>query len=251
MGLLSKLKGQKSDWCTAVIVAAGTASRMNGTDKIMLELDGIPMLIRSIQPFQDSENIQEILVVTRADLLEQAADLCEQYRISKLSAVVVGGETRTDSVLHGLEQVDECCTLVAIHDGARPFVSRRIIDETVRCARANGAAAPAVSLKDTVKTAEKNVVTGTPDRETLCAVQTPQCFDKDLIHAALVKAKKDGITLTDDCSAAERMGMKVHLTKGGNQNIKITTPSDLWLADGILRGRAAYCESDTDTMSTD
>ncbi len=250
MKLFSNLKSRRSPWCSAIVVAAGTASRMGGIDKVMADLDGIPMLIRSIQPFQASDCIQEIIVVTRQDLLEQVAAQCKAYSLDKVSAVMTGGKTRTDSVLCGLESVDRRCTLAAIHDGARPFVSRRIIAETVRCAVKNGAAAPAMPVKDTVKMAEKDVVTSTPDRSALYGVQTPQCFDRDLIYTALSKAKEDGAVLTDDCMAVERLGMKVHLTKGGNQNIKITTPSDLWMADGILRGRANYCASDMDTTST-
>jgi 2-C-methyl-D-erythritol 4-phosphate cytidylyltransferase len=250
MKLLSRLKERKTEWCTAVVVAAGSASRMGGVDKVMVELEGIPMLIRSIQPFQASDSIQEIVVVTRLDLLETVAQLCKQYELDKVSTVVVGGETRTESVLCGLEAVGKQCSYVAIHDGARPFVSRRIIDETVACAKLNGAAAPAMPVKDTVKVAPDKVVIETPDRETLYAVQTPQCFDKDLIVGALTKARDEEAVLTDDCMAVERIGMKVHLTKGGNQNIKITTPADLWMADGILRGRANYCASDTDTTST-
>lgn len=250
MGLLTRLKGKNAAYCTAIIVAAGSSSRMQGVDKVMADLDGIPMLVRSIQPFQASNCIDQIIVVTRQDLLEQAAQLCDQYGLDKVTAVMVGGETRTESVLCGLESVDARCTHVAIHDGARPFVSRRIIEEAVACAIQTGAAAPAIPVKDTIKLAEQDIVAETPDRELVYAVQTPQCFDRDLIYGALQKAMEDEATLTDDCMAVERISMKVHLTKGGTQNIKITTPADLWMADGILLGRANYCASATDTTST-
>ena len=156
-----------------------------------------------------------------------------------------------ESVLCGLEHTSQHCTMVAIHDGARPLVSQRIINDTIKCARTTGAAAPAIPVKDTIKEAENAVVINTPKRDALFCVQTPQCFDRDLIQAALLKARKDNISLTDDCMAVEQLGMKVHLTTGSNQNIKITTPSDLWIADGILQGRKKYCASDMAMTFTD
>ena len=125
---------------------------------------------------------------------------------------------------------------MAIHDAARPLVSQRIINETVAMALKTRAAAPAIPVKDTIKVAKSGVVTDTPDRSTLFAVQTPQVFDFDLLRAAHKKAAKKGITLTDDCMAAEQLGLKVFLTQGDETNLKITTPLDLSVAALILEG---------------
>ena len=124
--------------------------------------------------------------------------------------------------------------MAAIHDGARPLVSWQVIDRAVRAANSYGAAAPAIPVKDTIKVVNGGVVTGTPERKTLNAVQTPQVFDKDLLRAALKKAKEDGAEVTDDCSAVERMGMSVKIVEGDERNIKITTPMDLKIAMLIL-----------------
>ena len=123
---------------------------------------------------------------------------------------------------------------MAIQDGARPFVTPKLIDRVVRAAQVYGAAAPAVAVKDTIKTAQAGLVTGTPDRKTLFAGQTPQVFDYDLLRGALTKAKADKAEVTDDCSAVERMGMSVKLVEGDEMNFKITTPWDLTVARAYL-----------------
>lgn len=221
---------KKTPFCSAVIVAAGSARRMQGIDKIMAPLNGKPLIWHTVRAFQEHPDIREILIVTRADLLTEIGQLCRASEFTKVTAVLVGGETRVDSVLAGVSNVSRKAKLIAVHDGARPLVSAGIISETVKCAAKTGASAPAIPVKDTVKTAKNGVVTGTPDRSTLFAVQTPQIFDADLLRAALENARKKQLAVTDDCSAVEAMGMRVTLTEGEERNLKITTPMDLSVA---------------------
>ncbi len=215
-------------YCGAVIVAAGNASRMGGIDKVMAPLGGEPMVVHSVRAFQESPVIGEIIIVTRPDLLEQIMGLCRGF--DKVKAVVAGGADRVGSVKNGLSALSNRVRLAAVHDGARPLVSQAIIDRTVRAAGAFGAAAPAVPVKDTVKLEQGGLVYATPDRSRLRAVQTPQVFDKDILCAAIRKAQQDGVTVTDDCSCAEYMGVPVKLTEGEEKNMKITTPLDLKIA---------------------
>lgn len=218
---------------TAVIVAAGTASRMRGIDKILAPLGGVPLLLQTVRAVASSAQIDRILIVTRADLLETVKNLCQAEE--KVTDVLVGGETRTASVMNGLRAVQT--PLVAVHDGARPLVTAQVIDEAVAAAEVCGAAAPAVPVYDTVKVARDGIVTATPDRSTLFAVQTPQVFRTELLRSALQAADERGLALTDDCSAVEAAGMTVRLTAGSTENLKITTPIDLVLAEAILKRR--------------
>lgn len=222
-----------SKTCAAVIVAAGSARRMQGIDKIMAPIGGIPMLLRTVQAMAASERINEIVIVTRADLIKRVKALCSAEK--KVCAVTAGGESRAESVLCGLRQVHS--ELVAIHDGARPLVTPQVIDSAVCAAETYGAAAPAIAVHDTIKVAVDGIVKETPDRRTLFAVQTPQVFFLEHIQTALAEALSCGIALTDDCSAAEAAGMQVRLTQGSEENRKITVPTDLILAEAILKGR--------------
>jgi 2-C-methyl-D-erythritol 4-phosphate cytidylyltransferase len=223
--------------CAAVIVAAGSSARMQGTDKIMADLDGEPLILHTLRAFQQSDDIQEIILVTREDLQESLSQLCVEKKLSKVTKICKGGDTRAASVRAGLDQVSSQCGFVAIHDGARPLVTGTVIHDAVRKAAKFNAAAPAVPVKDTIKVVHGGVVESTPDRSALYAVQTPQVFALDLYRAALdqaIAAKKE---LTDDCSAAEKFGINVVITPGSDENIKITTPTDLILAEAILKGR--------------
>lgn len=214
--------------CGAVIVAAGSASRMGGVDKIMAELGGEPVIRRTVAAFAQCDAVSEIVVVTREDLIPAVAQLCMVY--PKVTAVVAGGKDRLASVRAGLSALSEKVKLAAIHDGARPLVSWQLIDRCIRAANTYGAAAPAVAVKDTIKEVAGGVVRSTPDRATLRAVQTPQVFDYDLIRGALEKAVLEEVSITDDCSAVENMGMSVKIVEGEERNLKITTPMDLKLA---------------------
>ena len=218
--------------CGAVIVAAGTASRMGGIDKVMAPIGGEPMIVHTVRAFQNCDAIRQIIVVTRQDLIVPIMDLCHEF--DKVLAVMVGGSSRQESVEIGLGALSSDMKLVAVQDGARPLITDAVIDRAVRAAHTYGAAAPAVPVKDTIKEVRGGIVASTPVRSTLRAVQTPQVFDVDLLKGALKKAKDDGAEVTDDCSAVERMGMSVKIVEGDERNIKVTTPMDLKIAEILL-----------------
>lgn len=222
----------KTKTCGAVIVAAGSASRMGGIDKVMAKLRGEPMIVHTLRAFEACDAVSEIVVVTRENLILPITSLAGDF--SKVRAVVAGGKSRQESVHLGLNALSEKAELAAVHDGARPLVTWQLIDRVVRAAGTYGAAAPAIPVKDTIKVVEGRVVKSTPDRATLFAVQTPQVFDFDLLRGALKKAEMDGVQVTDDCSAVERMGMGVKIVEGDERNLKVTTPMDLKIAEMML-----------------
>ena len=237
---MSKLSGGlrnlQRKFCTAVVVAAGCSERM-GQDKMFMEIGKIPVLARAIQPLEDCQAVDEIIVVTRAESLEAVSTLCRNYRLRKVTKVIAGGATRTESALAGVSQADKKAKLICIHDGARPLVTPEIIEQAVRAAQHSRAAAPAVPVKDTVRVRREGDVYETPDREGVFAMQTPQAFDADLIKAALTAAVNGGKSYTDDCAAVEALGAAVRLTAGSEENLKITTQEDLMLAGLIAEKR--------------
>lgn len=232
MGLFGRKKREPAVQCSAVVLAAGASSRM-GQDKLLAEVGGRPVIVRCVEVFQRAPSIVEVVVVTREDLVPEVARLCQEFHLDKVTKVIRGGENRTQSARLGTLEASRDIPLIAIHDGARPFVTVQVIEDAVAQAVRNGAAAPAVQVKDTIKMAENGIVTQTPDRAALYAVQTPQVFDASLIRAALQKALDDGEELTDDCAAVERLGMKVALTAGDERNIKLTTPMDLLIGESL------------------
>lgn len=237
MGILGwrKRKKAKELVCSAVVVAAGSSTRM-GADKMLLPLGGIPVIVRTLRAMEAAPSVGEVVLVTREDLVVPMSQLCQDFALTKVKKILRGGETRTRSVRLGTLEVSREAQVIAIHDGARPMVTTQVIEDAVAQALDSGAAAPAVPVKDTIKVAAGNVVERTLEREALRAVQTPQVFESSLIRAALQKALDDGEELTDDCAAVERLGMKVTLTQGDERNIKLTTPADLLLAEGLLEG---------------
>ncbi|MDR1117633.1 MAG: 2-C-methyl-D-erythritol 4-phosphate cytidylyltransferase [Oscillospiraceae bacterium] len=241
MGILSRLKGKKETGrpgCAAVIVAAGSSMRL-GEDKLFINIGEMPCIAHSLLAFENSECIEKIIIVTKPEKIVLMQDVCKDYGITKISDIVRGGDTRGDSVAAGLDRVGGS-EYVAIHDGARPFVSGEIIEAAYEAAVKYGAAAPGVPVKDTVKLVSGNTVETTPDRSRLFAIQTPQIFYTGLIKGALFDAKEKGIALTDDCSAVEAIGMSVYITPGDYRNIKITTAEDLVLAEALLTLESIY-----------
>ncbi len=216
----------------AVIVAAGTASRMQGIDKVMAHIDGEPMIVKTVRAFQNSGVVCEIVIVTRPDLIADITRLCAGF--DKVRAVVAGGDSREVSVQSGIRVLSKRIKLIAVHDGARPLITQQLIDKTVRAANTYHAAAPGIAVKDTIKVVDGGVVTATPDRSRLQAIQTPQVFDADLLRCALHNVKKNQLSVTDDCSAVEYLGMSVRIVQGDERNIKITTPMDLKIAQLLL-----------------
>ena len=224
-------------YCSAVIAAAGSSQRMEGENKLLLPLGGKPVLAHTLQAIDRSPSIREIIIAAREEDMVRFAELCKAWGIEKPVKVVLGGKTRAESVLRAAAEANEDADLIAVQDGARPLVTPELIERVIEAARVNFAAAPAVPVKDTVKVAVDGIVRDTPDRSTLFAVQTPQVFDAQLLRAALQSAVEAGVKLTDDCSAVERMGKEIYLTDGDEENMKITTPLDLFLAETILEKR--------------
>lgn len=240
LNLFKKDKKTVEPHCSAVIVAAGSSERM-GSDKLMMKLGELPVLVRTLKAFQASPLVDEIIVVTKMEKLQEIADLCKEYGIEKVNRVIAGGRTRTESALAGVSEVQPAAKLIAIHDGARPLVTEDLILRTVHAAAEHMAAAPAVKCVDTLMAVDENgCMIGTVDRETTVRIQTPQVFRAEIIKGALTKAVEKGITLTDDCAAAEMMGVHAKTVLGDEDNIKITTPRDLLFAAEILKERGEY-----------
>lgn len=238
--LLRRLTGREGvlrSYCTAVIAAAGSSARMGGENKLLLPLDGVPVLARTLQAVDAADGVDEIVIAAREDELLTYAELCRTYGIQKPVKVVCGGASRTESVLRAALEANADAKLIAVQDGARPLVTPERIDAVIRRAAVCAAAAPAIPVHDTIKIAANGIVTQTPDRASLFAVQTPQVFDASLLKAALQSALTDHAEVTDDCSAVERMGKEVYLTDGDEENIKITTPVDMILAEAIWARR--------------
>lgn len=223
-------------FCSAVIVAGGSSVRF-GADKLFADLMGKPVLAHSIEALAGCELVQEIVLVAREDIQTEARELAERYGRGKVSTVVPGGATRPESAMAGVVAVSAKAELIGIHDGARPLATQDLIRDAFMAAQLHGAAAPAIGVKDTIKMAADRFVCSTPDRQILLAVQTPQCFRAGLIRDALAFSLKNIPTVTDDCAAVEAMGERVYLSQGSEENIKITSPVDLILAEAILRGR--------------
>lgn len=240
MRLGDLLKGKKEEQpprCSAVIVAAGSSQRM-GSDKLRMDLGGMPVLLRTLRVFDRSPLVDEIIVVTRMDKLEETADLCKNGGITKISKVISGGKTRAESALAGVSAVKKNAKLIAVHDGARPLVTPDLILRTVYAAQEYMAAVPVINSPDTLKLLdEKGNVLATVDREYTLRVQTPQVFKAELIKGALTAAVERGLAVTDDSAAVEMLGVKTRAVQGDEDNIKITSPLDIEIASAILRTR--------------
>ncbi len=239
LGSVFKRK-EKKPQCSAVIVAAGSSQRM-GSDKIMMKLGPMPVLARTILAFENCPLIDEIIVVTRNEKLQQVAEMCHNNGLHKVKQVVSGGATRMESALAGVSAVRHGAELIAIHDGARPLVSQEVIERAVYAGQKYRSAVPAIASTDTLKSVdESGFICGTVDRATTYRVQTPQVFDADLIKGALTKAANQALPLTDDCSAMDMMGVKTYIVEGDPDNIKITTPNDLIAAEAIIRAKGDW-----------
>lgn len=237
---LRKVKEANRPRCTALVAAAGASCRMEGVNKVLEPLEGVPVLARTLVSFQLAEEIDEIVVAAREEDLVEISRMCRTYDITKCTKVVRGGESRVHSVLLAALEASPDSALLAVQDGARPLVTPELIGRVVSAAARCGAAAPAVAVKDTIKAVrEDGAVERTLERETLRAVQTPQVFEASLLKAALQSALESGVPVTDDCSAVERLGKVAFLVEGEEENLKITTPMDLILAEAILRAREA------------
>ena len=230
-----KIRAAQRPRCAALVAAAGSSSRMGGINKLLEPLDGIPVLVRTLTALERAQRVDSIVIATREEDLITVSQLCKTYGIAKCKKVIRGGEDREHSVLLAALEAEPDTELLAVQDGARPLVSPALIDRVIEAAQRCGAAAPAIPVKDTIKTIrEDEAVEETLERSRLRAVQTPQVFEASLLKAALQAALDEGAVLTDDCSAVERLGKVVYLIEGEETNLKITTPTDLILAEALL-----------------
>ncbi|MEE0957629.1 MAG: 2-C-methyl-D-erythritol 4-phosphate cytidylyltransferase [Ruminococcus sp.] len=228
-----------SNYVSAIIVAAGNSTRM-GTEqsKQFIPLLGKPAIAYTLRAFQNSALINEIIVVCRDEDLVTLRDIAAQNGIEKLAQIVKGGDSRAESVKNGVKAVSAQAKYLAIHDGARPLISVEEINSVVEAAFENDAATLGTDVTDTIKVVDDdNQVVSTPDRSTLRAVQTPQVFDKEMYEFALDKAGDSLDGFTDDCSLIESIGVSIEVVKGSAENIKLTTPFDVMIAESILKNR--------------
>ena len=225
--------GENGVYAGAVIAAGGMAQRMQGIDKQGLCIGGIPVLVRSILAMDALEQIREIVVVARPEMFAQIEGWRQQYQLPPF-VLTAGGATRQQSVLAGVEKLSDKVEYVAIHDGARPFADKALVERCLQAAIEHGAATAAVRTKDTIKVAAPDgSIAQTPDRSTLYLTQTPQIFSLELYRRAAAQAQQEGLDFTDDCQLVEHIGQKVWLSEGSYQNIKITTPEDVAVAQAI------------------
>lgn len=202
--------------------------------KLLLKINGKTVLERSVNVFLNISDVDEVIVVAREKDIPAFSDILADERVS----FVVGGDTRQQSVMNAVDVIDDC-ELIIIHDGARPLIKSEDIENTIRAAKENKAAAVGVFVKDTVKVVDKNgFVVSTPDRSTLFAIQTPQIFDFELYRNAAQNAREKGLDFTDDCQLVESFNQKVKTVVGSYSNIKITTPDDIVLAENLLKNEA-------------
>ena len=221
---------------SAIIVAAGAGKRFGSSlPKQFVELNSKPVLAHAIEKFENCPAIDEIIVVVSCDYLKYVkTKIINCYGFKKIKAVVSGGNTRQDSVFNGLKVTDENAEIIAIHDGARPLVPSDAITASIECAKAEDACILGVKTNNTIKILDDNgFVIGTPNRDILYEIQTPQTFKRELIFFAYEKAAEDNFIATDDSALVERLGARVKIIEGSYQNIKITTEEDMLLANLI------------------
>lgn len=223
---------------SAIVVAAGSGSRMNAArNKQYLYLNGKPILVHTLKAFEKCDYIDEVVLVISA----QDVSLCKKEvllpnRFRKITTIVPGGDTRQESMYNGLRKVNPKAEIVVTHDGARPLIHPGTLVQCVQETMVHGATIVAVPVKETIKVVDEDLeVVETPKRAHLWSVQTPQTFRRDLLVQAHERAREDQFTGTDDAMLVERLGHPVKIVKGHYENIKITTPEDLILAESIFQ----------------
>lgn len=225
---------------TALIPAAGMGRRMGQkVAKQFLPLGDKPMLAHTLLVFQRASGVDEIIpILSQEDMESCLRDVIEEYHITKVRTLVVGGRERQDSVMNGLQKLEKDASIVLVHDGVRPFVTEEMITQSIELARKGECVAVGVPLKDTVKEVDdRQVVRHTLERSRLWAIQTPQTFPVKTLKRAYTESYRQKLYGTDDATLVERTGGKVRVIMGSYENIKITTPEDLILAEEILKRR--------------
>ena len=219
---------------SAIIVAAGSSSRMNGIDKQLARIGNIPVFVLSALKFERSAKVGEIIIAAPAERVSEYEKLAREFGVSKLSAVTAGGSSRMLSVKNALTAVSGNADFVAIHDGARPLIETSEIDRVIADAEQYGAAIAAAPAVDTMKLAKDGFVESTPPRGQLFSAQTPQVFKKDVYLNCLEKLGASADDLTDDSGAVALCGVRVKITEIKGVNFKITRPEDLALAKTLV-----------------
>ncbi|MEK4027362.1 2-C-methyl-D-erythritol 4-phosphate cytidylyltransferase [Pseudobacillus sp. FSL P4-0506] len=220
-----------------IIPAAGRGTRMKADkNKLLLLLNGRPVIIHTLEVFEQDPNCSGIILVVQPEETTMFSNLIHEYDVSKVKKLVPGGNERQQSVFNGLKEADQT-GIILVHDGARPFITRPIISQLVEKATEEGAAIVAVPVKDTIKRVEGGVVAETVERSSLWSVQTPQAFRVPLIMQAHRQAQEDRYMGTDEASLAERANIRVQIVEGDYDNIKLTTPEDLVFAKAIIQKR--------------
>jgi 2-C-methyl-D-erythritol 4-phosphate cytidylyltransferase len=215
-----------------IVVAAGASTRMNGLDKTLAPLNGVPLIARTVTAFEASPQVGAIVIVVAKHNLDAVRELAEGQGWSKVTSICAGGSRRQDSVANGLRELPPC-DWVLVHDGARPFVDEALISRGLEAAKATGAAIPGVPPKDTVKIVDAgDAVQSTLDRDSLRIVQTPQVFRRDVLEQAHREVTADA---TDDAAMVESLGVSVRVFTGSYRNIKVTTPEDMAVAEALLK----------------
>ena len=229
------LKQKKEAFCSVIIPCSGEGKRMGlGFNKLLLLINNKPVISYTIDAFETNENISEIIIVCSENDFPVFQKMIAEYRYTKVSKLIIGGNTRQESVYNGLKEISDTNNIVLIHDGARPLISHTIINSVIENTVKYGACAPGLTPKDTVKTTKDNFVIGTLDRQKLTLIQTPQGFKKDIIMSAHQNAYEDNFAATDDTSLVEKFGHKVFVCEGTEENIKLTTPCDYTYIEALI-----------------
>lgn len=232
---MSNMPLQESEF-SAVIPAAGSSERMGGVDKLLADLDGMPVIARTLLVFQQSPRISEIILVTNRDNISVFMKIAAEYDITKVRELVGGGKNRQESVYNGLKRLRT--KYAAIHDGARPLLSEKLLESLLDGVIGQDGCIPVIPVNDTVKiVGESGVIISTPPRESLFLAQTPQVFSGELIRKAHEEAREKGKIATDDASLMEWMNFKVRTIPGERENVKLTTQEDIEAARAFLRKR--------------
>ncbi|MFZ7943154.1 2-C-methyl-D-erythritol 4-phosphate cytidylyltransferase [Neobacillus sp. 19] len=220
-----------------ILPAAGLGKRMRaGKNKLLLELNGMPVLVHTLRVFEEDEDCEGIILAIHPQDEQEFKALLRKYRVRKVLNLVPGGDERQHSIYNALKTV-ESNGIVLVHDAARPFIRKGHIHRLTETARETGAAIIGVPAKDTMKKVQDGVVVETVERSSLWAVQTPQAFRISILREAYEKAERDHFLGTDDSSLVERLNVPVSVVEGDYDNIKLTTPEDLFFAEAILKKR--------------
>lgn len=235
--VIQSVDADKPTSVSAIIVAAGNSTRMGGVSKQLIDICGLPVIVRTAMAFESCAQIKEIIIVAKSDQISVTDELMRSHNITKFKCSVVGGDTRSESVKHGFEATDPGIAYVAIHDAARCLITPDEINNVIGCAKRFGAAIAAARSVDTLKlSSDGETIDGTIDRNTVWRAQTPQVFSRAVYETALY-AQKNNATATDDAMLCENLGIKVHIAECTGENLKITTPRDVAIAESIINGR--------------